>query len=354
MEVKVLESLSAIPPPIARQFSFPTVQNFFLSLDWFACLYATSLRLSMTPRVYCLLDHDQSPVAMLYCATKKGEKTLYSLTNFYTIEFGPISVLSPNSTSQLIDRIVEHIESERPRWRAIDFRFMLSSDHGNIDIQEAFERRGFSVSTYFMYENWYANTLGKSFETFYASLSSRLRNTIKRKEKKLKKLYSTKTEIYADKGLGRDRAIDDYISIYNKSWKREEPFPDFMPELILTTSKLGILRLGILYIDDKPAASQVWINANGKALIYKLAYNEDFSDFSPGSILSREMFRHALDVDKAEEIDYGVGSESYKKDWMSSVRKIEGMQAYNKKTANGLSLSVYRAAKLLARQLVKP
>ncbi|MGI9329435.1 MAG: GNAT family N-acetyltransferase [Gammaproteobacteria bacterium] len=347
MEVKVFDSISEIPPSIARQFSFPTVEDFFLSLNWFACLYDTSLHSTMTPRIYCLIDNDHRPVGMIFCATKKGERTLYSLTNFYTMKFGLTSLANVSSTPQPSDRLVEYIQSERPRWNAIDFRFMVANDLSNSDIQRALEQNGFSVSTYFMYENWHVNMLGKDFDAYYSSLSSRLRNTIKRKEKKLNKSHLPQIRIHVNNDLELEQATKDYVSIYNKSWKRPEPFPDFIPRLVLTSSKLGILRLGLLYIDDKPAAAQLWIVTNKEALIYKLAYDEEFSSFSPGSILSREMFRYVVDIDKIKEINYGVGSENYKKDWMSSVRKIDGMQAYNKKTIAGLSLSTFRSIKTM-------
>ena len=75
--------------------------------------------------------------------------------------------------------------------------------------------------------------------------------------------------------------------------------------------------------------------------------------FSPGSILSRELFRHALDVDRVEEMDYGVGSENYKKDWMSSVRRLEGMQAYNTSTITGLYRSGHRSVQDMVKRIMR-
>jgi CelD/BcsL family acetyltransferase involved in cellulose biosynthesis len=93
-------------------------------------------------------------------------------------------------------------------------------------------------------------------------------------------------------------------------------------------------------VDGKPAAAQLWINTERTALIYKLSYDEQYRDFGVGSILSKELFRVAIDEDRVSEIDYGVGSEPYKKDWMASVRKIEGTEAYNQRTLMGMSLRV--------------
>jgi len=45
------------------------------------------------------------------------------------------------------------------------------------------------------------------------------------------------------------------------------------------------------------------------------------------------------------EIDYGVGSENYKKDWMNSVREIGGIEAFNTRTAPGLWLAFVQKLK---------
>ena len=90
---------------------------------------------------------------------------------------------------------------------------------------------------------------------------------------------------------------------------------------------------------------KLWITAERKAIIYKLAYDEQYRELGVGSVLSREMFRVAIDEDHVDEIDYGVGSELYKKDWMASVREIYGVEAFNQKSLIGLLLSTMEAAK---------
>ncbi len=352
MQIQVFESVAALPSAIARQCAFPGVDNFFLSLDWFACLYETALHASVTPRIYCVLDDGEQVVAVLYGATRDGDRTLYSLTNFYTMEFAPVFVGGTGMSVDVVRHLADFLSAERPAWNAVDFRFLVEDAAGNAAVQTALRANGFSVGTFFMYENWSADTTGVDFDAFYAALPSRLRNTIKRREKKLNKAHGTRIEIFTEPGDALQQAIEDYVTVYNKSWKEPEPFPDFTPRLISLTAELGILRLGVLYVDDEPAAAQIWVNSKDGTLIYKLAYDEAFSEFSTGSILSRELFRHAIDVDNVREIDYGVGSENYKKDWMNSVRRLEGMQAYNTRTASGFWRAGQRSATAMVKRLL--
>ena len=50
------------------------------------------------------------------------------------------------------------------------------------------------------------------------------------------------------------------------------------------------------------------------------------------------------------EIDYGVGSEGYKRDWMSDVRELRGIRAYNTRTAQGALLATIESLKGLVRR----
>ena len=120
---------------------------------------------------------------------------------------------------------------------------------------------------------------------------------------------------------------------------------------------MGALRLGIVHVDGEPAAAQLWIVHSGKALIYKLAYDERFGELSVGTILSATLFQHALDVDKVTEVDYLSGDDAYKKDWMSQRRERWGILALNPRTPRGLIAIARhvggRAAKRAAVSLAK-
>ena len=55
-----------------------------------------------------------------------------------------------------------------------------------------------------------------------------------------------------------ERAIEDYDSVYRKSWKGDESHPEFIDALCRSFATKGWLRLGILRIADRPIAAQIW------------------------------------------------------------------------------------------------
>lgn len=339
-KIRVYTSFEDMPAGVREALSYPRQQNFLLSLDWFALLFKTSLRQTLVPRIYVLEQPSGAVEGALFCGVSQdtGPRRLVSLTNFYTLEFSP-SVVSANlGAVAAMEEILNYIAAERPRWAVIDFKLLKTDTPEGQAVSGLLGKIGFSSYPFFQFENWYAYPEGKTFDAYYAERASQVKNTISRRQKKLEKTHPFSIKVFTEDSPELAKAILDFVAVYNRSWKQAEPFPDFIPTLVRTCAQLGILRLGVLYVNDKPAASQLWINTPGKAIIYKLAYDEDYRDFGVGSILSKELFRIAIDEDRVIEIDYGVGSEAYKKDWMSSVRTIQGLEAFNRKTLSGIAL----------------
>ena len=130
-------------------------------------------------------------------------------------------------------------------------------------------------------------------------------------------------------GPALESAIADFTSVYQASWKRPEPYVDFIPGLATLAAERGWLRLGIARLDDRAIASQLWLVANTTAYIFKLAYREDAAAHSPGTVLTGFMLETALDSDRVDTIDYLSGDDHYKRDWMTARREYHGIAAYN-------------------------
>jgi hypothetical protein len=161
-----------------------------------------------------------------------------------------------------------------------------------------------------------------------------VRNTIKRMTKKFAADGGTLQVVSHTQDL--PAAIAAYQQVYAASWKRPEPFADFSPGLLTTCASQGWLRLGIAWLNERPIAAQLWIVANDRAEVYKLAYDEEFKAYSPGTLLTAKLMQHAIELDNVKEIDYLIGDDPYKETWMSHRRERWGIVAYNPRTLTGL------------------
>ncbi|HET6757426.1 MAG TPA: GNAT family N-acetyltransferase, partial [Burkholderiales bacterium] len=202
---------------------------------------------------------------------------------------------------------------------------------------------------YFCFGNWYLNVNGRSYQQYFATLPAAVRNTLARKGKQARS--KARIEVVTGRD-GLQSALAAYHQIYNASWKVPEPSPGFIDGLAAMCADKGWLRLGVLRVDNEPAAAQIWIVSAGTAAIYKLAYDSRFAKLSVGSLLTAHLMEHVIDRDLVREVDYLTGDDGYKKDWMSDRRERFGVSALNRRTVKGLALIArHFAARLVKRAL---
>ena len=107
-------------------------------------------------------------------------------------------------------------------------------------------------------------------------------------------------------------------------------------------------------------AAQLWIVSQGRAAIYKVAYDEQYKNLSPGTVLTAQLMQHVMDIDGVAEVDYLIGEDPYKRKWMTHHRERIGLVAFDCRTASGLFLALrMRLGQLLRssrwfKKLVKP
>jgi hypothetical protein len=159
------------------------------------------------------------------------------------------------------------------------------------------------------------------FKTYWENARPSCARQTERKAKSVEVAYSVYNEFSSD-------AWSEYEDVYRASWKPTEGSPAFLRALAEQEGAAGTLRLGIARKDGRPIAAQFWLVENGIATIHKLAYREDAKPLSPGTLLSMTMFRHVIDVDRVEGIDFGLGDEPYKADWMDRREPVGRMTAY--------------------------
>jgi len=349
------DALDAVPAGFGRAFAAAEGSSVFFAREWFENLHATVG--GGQPRVFAAAPGGDAPPALLPMLegprTALRPRRLRALSNYYTSLFGPVVDYDAPGAARSIDALVGALVDDRPRWDVIDLHPL---EHGMATdtLARAFRRRGWLVQEYFCFGNWYEPVAGLSLEDYVAARPSQLRNTLRRKRKKFDREEGARIEIVTG-GDGLERALEGFQQAYSLSWKRPEPYPDFIPGLVRACAARGWLRLGCAWIGDRIAASQLWIVCHGIANIYKLAYDPAFQALSPGSLLTLDLMQQALEVDRVREADYLTGDDPYKKDWMTQRRERWGLVAFNTRPPRGLlSAARHLGARSVRRLLGRP
>lgn len=328
-------SLRAAHPELAAS----SVEVPFRSLDWFEHLVCFGIAGDAALQ---LLSAD-TPDKLVSCLplVRQG-RSLSSLSNYFTGLYGPIG---DDGDAAAWLAVCRYWRASHPRPAIIRLQPLDTESTFSAQIRSALLAAGYWVDSYFCFGNWYLRPNGCSFADYLSGRPAALRNTIRRGRGKLRKAGAWQLAIHTVPGTELEQAISAYEDIYRRSWKPAEEHPEFIRGLCQLAAQRGWLRLGVLSLEGKAIASQIWLLIAGTAHIFKLAYDPAAAFCSPGTVLTAAMMEQAIDKDAATEIDYLSGDDAYKRDWMSHRRERHGLIAFDPATWHGLQAALVHFAR---------
>jgi CelD/BcsL family acetyltransferase involved in cellulose biosynthesis len=330
--VDVFRHPDQLPADVQQLFEDTEHDNFQCGVPWYKNLADAVYSEDSGLHIY-VLRREGRPIAALPIVVTKGKLGWHieALSNYYTSLYAPAitSGVKYRDFAPLISAVLQaHAPVASMRFEpmdpdAIPYRRLW----------KALQANGLATFKFFCFGNWYLSRPG-TWQNYLLGRDGKLRSNIKRMTSKFLGAGGTLELITG--GAELERGLAAYEKVYAMSWKRPEPYPTFMPGLIRTSAARGWLRLGVAWLDGTPIAAQVWIVANGKANIYKLAYDEAYKVHGSGTVLTAKLMEHAIEKDDVDEVDYLTGDDPYKKSWMSDRRERWGIIAYNPKTLGGI------------------
>ena len=352
MEVLRNPNFLALPPDVATLFDQAASKSFFSSAAWYDLMARFGLEAAQQVRLY--VDSEvRSQLALVSQGARnefaKGSRVLCSLTNAYSCEHRIILGTRVDPTVAL-QELAHCLATESPAWHQIILAGFDPVDSAVAALAGALRNAGMVVRPFFDSGTWYEVTEGFSFADYLASRPSILRNTWQRKTARSERFGQSQFRYY-DSIEELERGIACYEEVYRNSWKPDENYPLFIPELIRMAARMGALRMGTLHFGGRPAAAQFWIVWQGRACIYKLAHDKSLDEYSPGTILTMRMMESVLNGDKPVEVNFGRGDDPYKKLWLSMRRERWGLAAANPRTLRGIGHALWQTAAQVSRPL---
>ncbi len=343
--------VSTLPSGCEPLFLHGERESFDLSWDWFRLMSSSALPAGVRP-IFYVLEKSGKICGVLPLLLQKGAgvSQVQSMTSFYSSIYRPLldDGVAAEELAVLLRRVLADTKVNRLRFDAMD------PAHASYEkLEKALRLRGLVTFRFFCFGNHYLHTQGRSYAEYFRERPSKIRNTVHRREKKFLAEGRGRVEVVTQGTTMLDEVVRIWKTVYSSSWKVPEPYPDFMPGLIRLCAERGWLRLGVAYYDNLPVAAQIWIVSQGRAAIYKLAYDEKFAELSAGTLLTSYLMRQVMDVDKVDEIDYLVGDDAYKKDWMGNRRERWGIVAFNPWSLDGMLSALTQSLGMLRRKLVR-
>jgi hypothetical protein len=340
MKIYDSANFSNLPGELHDLFAAGANESFFNLPEWYDIVARHGLESGWAPRLYA--SNEAVFIGSVAKAENGGE--IRGCCNMYTIDHCVLAVSAP-----VVGQLFVEIAGTKPIPDGILLPGLDPAGTGFTAALAGLKQAGFLARSYFCWGSWYETTSGRNFDAYLAARPSALRNTWRRKLAALEKSHRVEFRTSGDV----ERFVLDYEEVYRRSWKPPEPFPEFLPALMRMASRKGALRFGVLEVDGKPVAAQFWIVWKGRAIIYKLAYDENLSAFSPGTVLTFHMIRRVLEHDRPDEINFGRGDDDYKKLFMSARRERWGIEAVNPRSVRALPRSMRLVGGMLRDRFLK-
>lgn len=342
LRLREFRSFSELPDPCLQLLHQAERHSLFFSAHWFRTFETRIAQgevvlLAVFSNKECNKEGEEQSLA-LFPLWQRQSHCLHSLSNYYSSLYSPIIEPQTYQHEALLREVLTvFLQAVFERNICLDLQSMAYPSKLISALQGCAQQLGLPSHCYFGFGNWYLTLDSNDFSAYRQTLPSRLRHTLERKARQLGRQASWDIRIVQNE-QDLPQALQDFQHIYRNSWKQPESHPEFVDQIIYNFAQRGQLRLGLLYVDEQPAAAQIWFVLHGKASIFKLAYDEEFAGYSVGSLLSQAMFKHVLQQDQVKEVDYLSGDDAYKKDWMRQRRERWGMLIVNPKSLRGFWL----------------
>lgn len=237
--------------------------------------------------------------------------------------------LDPFQRIHYLNVLLDFLKEQDNSWHVIDFYSIPEENACFESMKKAVARTSLLHSESISYGDWYLDNIAFSGDEYEANLPKKIRKDAAYCRRRLQKTGSLEFKLIKDVGRIDDH-MDLYYQVYSKSWQEKEGIgPTFHRDLAKIMAEKGWLRLGFLFFDDTPIAAQFWLAANSTAYILKTVYDQDYRKYSPGKILTMDMFKYVIDADKVTSIDYCQGDEGYKQDWTPKRRERMALLVFN-------------------------
>ncbi len=199
---------------------------------------------------------------------------------------------------------------------------------GPVELYDAFQLAAYSSLLEEDRANWVYYDEENSADEYHQQLPRKIRQDIRKSVAKLEGTGDFNFRFITTNLTSKD--IEDYMTVYRRSWKKEETNPSLHPDLMEVMARRGLLRLGIFYLNGRPIATLFWFLSKGRGYAVKMAYDEEFKHFNPGKGLMWLMIERLMIDDNMVFFDYLKGDHAWKKRWTNIRRERSWILAFQK------------------------
>lgn len=259
--------------------------------------------------VFCALRQANELIGVIpfeRITIKKGPISISALSLGYANEMGLCDCLMPEAQGVSLNLVQRSLRQAGVKFRFLKFDCMSDGS------MAADWLRSFRLPSKTSHVTKYLDLSGGR-EAFYSGYSAKFNRNMRRKLKKTAELGSLQIERFRNQEALS--AFDEFLRLEDSGWKGREGTsilkqPDKLKYYQILTQGMsddGVLSVNLLKIDDRYIAAQVGVLVNNTLNLLKIAYDESYSEISPGYLLIDGLVAEKDHPDFVEKISFVTG-----------------------------------------------
>ncbi len=230
----------ALPEGITETLAPEGGGAFFATSAWLRVMLQSGMPENASPRLLvCRLG--AQPVALLPLQALDGGRSLSSLTNPYSCLFQPL--LARGLSDVELFEIGRSLGGYCRGWPVVRLDALAEDSPGLKALSAGFRSRGLVLRRFAHFGNWHEPVAGIDWTLYLQSRSGELRELVRRRMRRAERERVAFEIVSGVRDV--EAGIAAYESVYARSWKVAEPYPDFNPQMMRYAAEMGVLRLGI-------------------------------------------------------------------------------------------------------------
>jgi hypothetical protein len=337
MSVQVYSNFDALPERVTAFAGAAAQGDFFRGLAWFRVVLTTAVPAGSAPRIY-VAERNDRPVVALFASERrragrlKAHMLLGAGQGPYGATYHP--VLDDEHGPAGLREIAAALSSASPAFDVLRFDGLDPRAHDYAALVAAFRASGLIVQCFANPENWSEDVGGLSFAQYLARRPAHIRS-IAHGCLGSTDVCGLRFELVSD-GAALATPLIDYALVDLQSGAPPEIYPDCIPETARAAARQGLLRFGLLYVEDRPVAAQIWIVSGGKATQLRERHVAGFAGPPIQIALTAAVLSRLFETHPVNSIEFSRDSGDAAPDWLGCRQTRAGIVVITPRTVRGL------------------
>ncbi len=245
--------------------------------------------------------------------------------------FGCDLVLSNEAGPDTTGHLYRKLEEEFPSLRMLEFKRLpdVSPTHslGSGCLDHTFVLEDFCGFGNFI-------RIEGTYDDFKSGMQTRFTRNLRRLRRKIRSLPDVEFTCHTDAGSD-DEYLRTFLEIEASGWKRrsgtailiDQNLLEFYRTLTRRLTRIGWLEWHFLRTAGRAIAGHLGIRVNRSFVLFKIAFDESYSSYSPGNVLFDMMLERSFENREYEEINC-LSDSPWMKNWNTARRSYHDIYLF--------------------------